>query len=42
MHEAGNDCKYSSYGENIVEVGYYVVSVMKDNVQRRVGEDDPG
>lgn len=37
MYEGGHNCKYSSYGEYVVEVGYYVVGVMKDNIQGGVG-----
>lgn len=32
VHEGGNDCKYSSHREYVVEMSYDVVGVVKDNV----------
>lgn len=36
MDEGGYNGKDGSYRQHIVEVGYYVVGVMKDNIQGRV------
>ena len=33
VNEGGNDGKYGSHRQHIVEVGYYVISVMENNVQ---------
>ena len=41
MNEASNDCEDSSHRKNIVEVGYNVVGIMKDNVQRGVSKNNP-
>ena len=36
MYKGGNDCKYSTHRKYIVEVGYYIVCVMKDDVERGI------
>ena len=37
MNEAGYDSKYSAHRQYIVEVCYYVIGVVKYDVQRGVG-----
>lgn len=40
VNEAGHNSKYSPYGQDVVEVCNYIVGIVEDDVQGRVGEDN--
>ena len=38
VEETTENCKDNSYSENVMEVGYNVVSIMEDDINSRVGQ----
>lgn len=42
MDECAHNGKDCAYRQNIVEVSYYIVCIVKNDVKGRVGQNDAG